>query len=179
MAQPTRESGFTLVEMLIVVAIITVLAVVAGGAYTKYANNARKSEVYAMFAEIRAKEEAYRAEFSTYLSSGTGEADLWPALLVAGEPKAKFWLPVPGASNWTAIGISPGKAMVYCGYTVIAGAPNVAAAGVYGAATFPAAPTTQWWYAMAVCDNDGHGSPNATWVAASDRDAVFEENPQK
>jgi len=47
--------------MMIVVAIMTVLVVVALGAYRRYMDNARKSEVIAMFAEIRAKEETYRA----------------------------------------------------------------------------------------------------------------------
>lgn len=178
MTRQAPNRGFTLVELMIVIAIIATLAVVAGGAYRKYSNSARKTEVYAMFAEIRAKEEAYRAEFSQYLSSGAGEADVWPALLGAnaGEPKAKNWLPLPGASNWNALGVAPGKTMLYCGYTVIAGAANVAPVGNYGAAAWPAAPTAPWWYAVAVCDNDGAGPPNATLVATSDRDTVYEEN---
>jgi prepilin-type N-terminal cleavage/methylation domain-containing protein len=173
------DSGFTIVELMIVVAIVLTLTLVAGGAYRKYVSSVRRAEVYSMFAEIRAKEEAYRAETATYLSSGAGEADLWPVLLAAGEPKAKSWLPVPAGSNWLAIGIVPPKSMLFCGYTIIAGPANAAPAGAYGAAAFGnAAPTTAWWYAMAVCDNDGKGAPNGTWVAASDRDTVYEENPQ-
>ena len=87
MSTPRRARGFTLVELMIVVAIITVLAVVAGGSYRKYTNAARKTEVVAMFSEIKAKEESYRAEFSSYASStgGASENDLWPALLGAGQ----------------------------------------------------------------------------------------------
>ena len=45
-----------------------------------------------MFGEIRAREEAYRTEFSSYLSAGASEDDLWPKL-AAGEPTAKVWSP--------------------------------------------------------------------------------------
>ena len=83
MMRTRAQTGFTLVEMMIVVAIILVLSVVAGGAYRKYSNSARKSEVIAVFGEIKGKEEAYRAEFSQYLSSGTGETHrLTPRLVV-------------------------------------------------------------------------------------------------
>ena len=46
-----------------------------GGAYRRYLDTARKSEVYAMFAEIRSKEEAYRAEFSSYLALSATDID--------------------------------------------------------------------------------------------------------
>lgn len=177
LGQVSLAGGFTLVEMMIVVAIISVLAVVAGGAYTKYLNNARKSEVHSMFAEIRVKEEAYRAEFSTYASSGTGETDVWPALLGAGqgEPKAKSW--ASGiAGNWNNLGIAPGRSMLYCGYSIVAGLSNVAAAGTLGAAIWASAPTTPWWYAVGVCDNDGKGPPNATFVTSFDKDTIYEQN---
>lgn len=177
-----RRAGFTLVELMIVVAIVTVLSVVAAGAYRRYTNNARKTEVYALFAEIRGKEEAYRAEFSSYLnSSAAGETDLWPVLLGAGqgEPKAKPWQPFPGGSNWAVIGVNPAKSMVYCGYSIVAGVPAQAPTGALGLGAFPVAPTTFWWYAVAQCDNDGNGPPNATFVTASDRDTVFEQDPHR
>jgi len=183
-----RRSGFTLVEMMIVVAIISVLVVVALGAYRRYLDNARKTEVYTMFAEIRAKEEAYRAEFSSYCGTsataancvGGSESDLWPVPLSSGEPKAKTWQTAPG--NWNQIGVSPVKSMLYCGYTVVAGTTNsLTGAGALGQKVFNSTPpTTPWWYAVATCDNDGvhFNGPtygyDSLYIATSLSDVVFE-----
>jgi prepilin-type N-terminal cleavage/methylation domain-containing protein len=180
MSNRRRAAGFTLVEMMIVVAILTVLVVVALGAYRRYMDNARKTEVYSMFAEIRAKEEAYRAEFSAYSTTGAGESDFYPVPLTSGEPKAKAWGAPPG--NWNAIGISPVKGMLYCGYTVVAGAANsLAGAGAIGNGAFNStAPTTPWWYAVATCDNDGthFNGPtygyDSVYVTTGTSDVVFE-----
>src|SRR5437667_4613690 len=93
-----RARGFTLVELMITVAILVVLSVVAGGAYRRYLDNAKKSEVLSLFAEIRTKEEAYRAEFSSYLSTTGNDTTFFPVLGVcnvpggsATEPCAKLW----------------------------------------------------------------------------------------
>jgi prepilin-type N-terminal cleavage/methylation domain-containing protein len=168
--------GFTLVELMIVVAIVGVLAVVAGNAYRKYMDSARKSEVYALFGEIRTKEEAYRAEFNAYLGTTTDETVLYPVLLSAGEPKPKPVAPLPAA--WTQLGIQPGHANLYCGYAVVADAANTPPAGAIGLATFSVTPKVPWWYVTAQCDNDGDGdaSHNATFTTAYDRTAVTEAN---
>src|SRR5262245_50676346 len=145
--------------MMIVVAIVLVLSVVAVGAYRKHMNSARKAEVVAMFGEIRTREEAYRAEFSTYLSTTNDEDDFWPKL-GAGEPKAKDWTGGAPAS-WTSLTLRPGKSQLYCGYTVVAGAPNsLLGAGARGTGGFATVPTQPWWYASATCDNDGNPAKN-------------------
>src|SRR5689334_15595927 len=123
-----HQIGFTLVELMIVVAIIGVLAVIAGTAYRKYMDSGRSAEVYAMFGEIRAKEEAYRAEYSTYLatSSSNSETDFYPVLLGAGsEPKAKTWK-AGAPTTWTSttgptLGLNPTRTQLYCGYVVLTG----------------------------------------------------------
>ena len=170
-----RQVGFTLIEMLMVVAIVVVLGFVAMSAYRRYLASARKSEVMSLFAEIRAREEAYRSEFSAYASSGTGEDDLWPKLAGASEPKAKDWMPTPG--NWSALGVNPGKGQVYCGYSVVAGdaASFAAAAGTRGKAAFATAPTGPWWYATGICDNDGSSAKNATYLTTSESQTLYEQ----
>ena len=65
-----RPSGFTLVELMIVVAIVGVLAAVAGVAYTKYTKSAKitKLKQYAM--EVASGQEQYKSRNSAYLDAG-------------------------------------------------------------------------------------------------------------
>src|SRR4051812_17170858 len=129
-----REVGFTLVELMIVVAIIGVLAVVAGTAYRRYMDSGRTAEVMAMLGEIRGREEAYKAEYAGYLSTDTAETKFYPALLAKGkEPSAKNWN-VSGSvpTGWTTLGLNPGKYSLYCGYVAIAGLASAAISGARG-----------------------------------------------
>jgi type II secretory pathway pseudopilin PulG len=168
--------GMTLVELMIVVAIVIVLAVVAVGSYRKYSSSARKSEVYALFGEIRTKEEAYRAEFSRYASTAANEDTYWPAI-INGRPQ--IWSPAP--AEFTQLGVNPGRLQVYCGYNVVAGQPNVnGGLGARGLAWFGGQiPRTPWWYANALCDNDEDPAVNATFLTSGDNSAVLEKNPTR
>ena len=168
---------------MIVVAIIGVLAVIAGTAYRKYADRARASEVYAMFGEIRAKQEAYRAENSVYCATSAtttatcasgNEDTFFPALLASGEPKAKVWTGAP--AGWTLLGLNPGRSQLYCGYVAVAGGPNSTDwgnAGTRGKALYAnTQPTTPWWYMSAACDNDGNSTTNTTYTSAMNTSSV-------
>jgi prepilin-type N-terminal cleavage/methylation domain-containing protein len=178
--QEARPIGFTLIEMMIVVAIIGVLAVIAGTAYRKYMDSGRAAEVYSMLGEFRIKEEAYRAENGGYLQSDTGnvETTFYPALGAAHtEPKAKTWTPGQPA-NWTSLGINPTKNQLYCGYVVVTQGAGSSPAGNYGKSFVAVAPTVAYWYAVATCDNDGDGntSHNAYYVTSSQTNTVYAEN---
>ncbi len=178
-----RTRAFTLVELMIVVAIIGVLAVVAGTAYRRYMDAGRVAEVNAMIGEFRMKEEAYKAEAGQYLATTTtGETDFYPALLASGEPKLKFWQPLPAGSNWSALGISATRQQLYCGYVVVAGPggswPSIA--GTRGEALWNnTAPTTPFWYINASCDNDGNSAVNSTFTSGSNNTAVVTANEHK
>jgi prepilin-type N-terminal cleavage/methylation domain-containing protein len=183
-----RNYGFTLVELMIVVAIVGVLAVIAGTAYRKYADKARASEVYFMFGEIRTKEEGYRAENSVYCATSAtssancnsgNEGTFWPALLAAGEPSAKTV--TSGAPwGWTAMGITPGRTQLYCGYNTVAGGPNAtdwANAGTRGQQLYNSTqPTAAWWYMSATCDNDGQAAVNTLYTSGKDTTSVVVAN---
>jgi type IV pilus assembly protein PilE len=182
-----HNRGFTLVELMIVVVIIGVLATVAGTSYKKYTNQGRTAEVMAMIAEFRAKEEAYRAEFNVFCSTGgatcatgTTETTYFPAL-GAGEPTPK---PVAGAPlAWGQLGITTTRTQLTCGYVAVAGAANVAPTGADGIsifAQFPgSAPPMPWYYIHASCDNDGNAATNAIWTAAFNTATVVAKNENK
>lgn len=169
-------AGFTLIEMLIAVVIVTTLGLAAIHAYRRYLDQARTSEAAAILAEIRTREEAYRAEFSTYLSLSANENDFWP-VLGSGEPRAKDWQPAP--TSWAQLGVNPGKQQVYCGYNVIAGAAGTRPTGARGGVLFPAAPAVPWWYATSACDNDGNPSVNALYVTSSESVTISEQNAHR
>ena len=140
----------TLLELLIVVAIVSVLAAVAVMAYRRYLQKAHASEVPLMFAEFHGKQEAYAAEFGSYVDVPT----MYPAM-ISEEPTT--WDPTAWPADWTnLLHINPAKAAFYCQYETRAGTsstPPTAPAeftGIYDVNP----PSTNWFYIHAVCDLD-------------------------
>jgi prepilin-type N-terminal cleavage/methylation domain-containing protein len=183
-----RQRGFTLVELMIVVAIIGVLAVVAVTTFRKYSDSGRAAEAMAMIGEFKTKEEAYKAEYNTYLSTDSSETALYPVLTTgcpSGQhepcPKsmpAKPWASAP-LSNWQTLGIAPTRGQLYCGYVAIAGtSAGWGNAGPNGKNIFSnATPTApNWFYVYAECDNNWKLSGNTTYVSAFNQSTVFTKN---
>jgi len=67
-----RNRGFTLTELLIVIAIISILAMVAIPAYVGHQKRAARMEAYANLEALRLLEEQYFSENGQYTASANG-----------------------------------------------------------------------------------------------------------
>ena len=171
-----RHAGFTLVELMIAVAIIAVLAGLATVAFRSYISQSKAAEVSGMFAEIKQAEEAYKGEYGMYVSTGANENDLYPALLGSGEPAAKPWNP-PQNSPWATLGVSPTSSKLYCGYVAIAGAAGTQPSGTLGQQAYSGQRlATPWFYVVAKCDLDGDSSTLSEFVSPHNRSDILEFN---
>jgi len=157
-----KRRGFTLTELMIVVAMIGVLAAIALVGYRRYMRGAAASEVKAVVSGIRISEEAYKAETFQYLGCGGGLTDWYPDVPndrkrnwdngKTGEAKHDCWMQL----NVTTDG------PVRFGYAVVAGiapqpdtVPNVTYCQNWSAAH--ATVNGPWFVVQAAGDQDADG----------------------
>ena len=65
------RKGFTLIEMLVVVAIIGILTAAALSSYSSYITRARQQVAFSALQELRMAMENYRAKTGSYLAAGS------------------------------------------------------------------------------------------------------------
>lgn len=63
-----KESGFSLIEIVVAIAIIGILAMVALPAYTRYQAQARKAEAKIVLSAIYVAERTFHSEFNAYIA---------------------------------------------------------------------------------------------------------------
>ena len=143
-----KHRGFTLIEMMIVVAIIALLATIAIPNYVNFQLRAKTAEAKANLGAIRTCQEAYRAERGVYLACPAN-----PAVVPLGV-KADWDNTV---DEWNSIGFEP-RGQVRYQYQVTVGA---------GGTTFQA---------IARGDLDGNGV-QSTYTLDSETGVITEVNP--
>jgi type IV pilus assembly protein PilE len=103
-AQPRRASvsGFTLVELLVVVAIVAIVARFAIPAYTASIYKAHRSDAKTALLDLAAREERYFTQYNTYSSTasalGYGASTTFPVNLPGGSATTDYTLTVSAAS---------------------------------------------------------------------------------
>jgi prepilin-type N-terminal cleavage/methylation domain-containing protein len=175
-----RQEGFTLMELMIVVAIVGILASLAVFMFTRHVAKAKASEVPAMFAELKLRQQQYHLESEAYLSTGASESDFFPSADPPGSSPQSFDLTTD--PEWQALRINPDKTQLYCVYVAIAGAggdpANVgarAAAAPFNLGGSLDVPAINWFYLLADCDFDGDGN-ESTYFTLSDTEGTIVAN---
>jgi type IV pilus assembly protein PilA len=104
-----NQKGFTLIELMIVVAIIGILAAVAIPAFSKYQMKSKTSEASINLAAIATSEIAYQAEFDIFTTCTKNPNS---------DATAKKRTFDKNAADFIAIGFAPKDTQVYYSYSV-------------------------------------------------------------
>ena len=183
-AARATSRGFTLVELMMVVAMVGVLATLALVAYKQQLNAAHSGEAKAVIQSIRAAEEVYKAETLVYLgcSAGYDGANYYPQ--GAAGPNDKKWNfrnPAhPHVGNWDRLHVSTDGPVRFA-YAVVAGAPGTTippmGAGWASPPTWAPAPAEPWYIIQATGNLD-YPSDNihSLFVASSFSSEPYSEN---
>ena len=154
-----KSRGFTLIELMIVVAIIGILSALAIPAFRSYVQKSRMSEGFAFLGEIRQRQEAYRAEFGQYAT-----VQWQPQAMPLTNGLRRAWTPT---ADWRQLGAAPDGPTRFI-YDATGDVPGMTPAGCpagLGANDFS-------FCAHAEIDLDGDG--DSAWLETwSDNSLVF------
>lgn len=189
------DRAFTLIELIIVVAIIGVMAALALVGYKKYMLAAGSSEAATMIQNIRAAEESYRGEMFVYLgctscgptgcpqgqiATANALTKLYPQGVAPNS--AKYAWANAGHSDyacWKMLNVAS-EGPVRFGYSVVAGlqgqaAPTGAQVFVSNVPAFPN-PTLEPWYVVQAAGDRDNDTKYAYFIASSFTGQVYFEN---
>jgi prepilin-type N-terminal cleavage/methylation domain-containing protein len=187
--------GFTLIELMIVVAIVGVLSVVAYAGYRKFVTYSHTTEANTVLSGIKNRQEAYHAETGVYLGASSALAanqntsgwttNLYPNCAAGGGlPGAKkvAW-PVGTCSSGCCVGWQKLKvqttAPTFYGFTTVAGSGRPTETITFdGTAVVWPANTGPYFIATAVADTDGNGVYTTSMISSLDNEIRVDQSSE-
>jgi type IV pilus assembly protein PilA len=163
------KKGFTLIELMIVVAIIGILAAIAIPNFLKFQAKARQAEAKTNLGGLFTSEESYRAEFSAYttdlIAVGWGPS---------GSPKYLYGFATAGLLPITGSTAAANRDTVGSGICSAGGACNSAnminSAGVaYAVGNLPASTASVTFYTAGGVGNVDNDATDDQWTMTATR----------
>jgi type IV pilus assembly protein PilE len=98
-----HSKGFTLIELMIVVAIVGILAAIAYPSYQEYVRKTRRAEGRTALIELLQQQERYMTQNNTYLAIATAGDNTVPLKTFSGDARASaaYWLGARACTNQT------------------------------------------------------------------------------
>ena len=171
-----HQQGFTIIEVVVVCAIIAILAAVAIPAFTRESAKVKgESEAAPMLAEIASRQGQALVEVGAYVSTASAETTTHPST-VNNAPVA--WGSPTG--GWATLRFAPTQMDVRCAYVTIAGAAGTGPASGSIADTYFGFVGNQpgpWYYALARCDlnRDTGTAAKDSWYFLSSANSTLQK----
>jgi prepilin-type N-terminal cleavage/methylation domain-containing protein len=162
-AVPPSNRGFTLVELLMGVAITGILAMIAVVSFRRYMSSAHSGEAASVIEAIRSAQEAYRAENHVYLNVSAANGGVaWYPLQTPGQMRTAFTPALhpshADATRWQDLAPSVNESVMFAYLTNAGVSGSIMPALQLKASPDLSQPQTLDWYSIqALGDVNGNG----------------------